>query len=498
MHIAAHRAWCYHGNTCGTPLTAAPKTGDIHMNSIQKELKRAVCGASLIVTLLVNGCGGGGTTNPAPGAVGVAPANLLASVSTAVSNPANIARSLGGWDWVNFSSSFGTLLTSATYSLEMQKITYQSIGADGLSHTMSGLLILPRAILGARPSVPILMYQHGTEPYRPFSPSQYLLHQDRPADYPEVMVAAAIAAGGYAVAMTDYEGLGDSTGTQPYVNGAVLARQVIDMLRASRDRIATATSPCTWNNQLFLMGYSEGGYVTLTTTRELQLRHSAEFTVTAAAPLSGPHDLSGTMRTQMLSNTPSKAPYFLPFLLSGYNYSYGTQSNIFSPSTALVSPFSSTLPALFTGTTPSDQINVAMGMSYGPVSLIIPKNVLTTSFTSLLSTDTSAGSAFSFLRQNDSFRDPLNGEATWRPTVPIRMYHHASDDLVPYGNSQVAFDAFSTVGGKRHGGTGGGVELVRETVSVSISPTDPSKTIHQGAAFPELSNGWNWLNGFKK
>jgi pimeloyl-ACP methyl ester carboxylesterase len=483
-------------------MIAAPTTGDNHMNTIQKELKKTVYGALLLMTLLMAGCGGsgtitgGGTTNQ--GTVNVTPSALLASVTTAVSNPANVARSLGGWDWVNFSTSFGTLLSSLSYTLDIQKITYQSIGADGLTHTMSGLLIMPRAVFGARPAVPILMYQHGTEPYRQFSPSQFLAHQDRPADYPEVMVAAAIAASGYAVAMTDYEGLGDSIGTQPYVNGAVLARQVIDMLRASRDRIATASSPCTWNNQLFLMGYSEGGYVTMTTTRELQLRHAAEFTVTAAASLSGPHDLSGTMRNEILSNNPSKAPYFLPFLLSGYNYSYGSQSSIFSPLTTLISPFSSTLPPLFTGTTPSDQISEKMGMVFNPVSLIVPKNVLTTSFTSLLSTATLPGSAFSFLRQNDSFRDPLNGEATWRPTVPIRMYHHVSDDLVPYGNSQVAFDSFSTIGGKRHGGTGGGVELVRETVSVSISPTDPSKTVHQGAAFPELSNGWNWLNGFKR
>src|SRR5512133_236645 len=365
----------------GTRMCAAPKTGENLMNTIRKELKKAFYGAALLMALVVAGCGGsgttasGGTASPIPGAVSVSPLALLASVTSAVSNPLNIARSLGGWDWASFGSSFGTLLSSVNYTLEMQKITYQSIGADGLAHTMSGLLILPKAVFGARPAVPIFMYQHGTEPYRAFSPSQYLLHQDRPADYPEVMVAAAIAASGYAVALTDYEGLGDSTGIQPYVNGTVLARQVIDMLRASRDRIATATSPCTWNSQLFLMGYSEGGYVTMTTTRELQLRYSTEFTVTAAAPLSGPHDLPGTMRTLMLSNNSSKAPYFLPFLLTGYQYSYGSQSSIFNPQSALGSPYNSTLPPLFTGTTPSDQISVARGMVFNPVNLVVPKSV---------------------------------------------------------------------------------------------------------------------------
>jgi hypothetical protein len=77
------------------------------------------------------------------------------------------------------------------------------------------------------------------------------------------------------------------------------------------------------------------------------------------------------------------------------------------------------------------------------------------------------------------------------------MYHHTSDDLVPYANSQVAFNAFSTLGAKNHPSKPG-VELVPNNVSLSISPTDPVKTVHLGAAFPELSEAWNWLKGFKQ
>jgi hypothetical protein len=78
------------------------------------------------------------------------------------------------------------------------------------------------------------------------------------------------------------------------------------------------------------------------------------------------------------------------------------------------------------------------------------------------------------------------------------MYHHRSDELVPFANSQVAFNAFSTAGAKNHVPKGPGVELVEETVSLTISPIDPVRTVHVGAAFPELSNGWKWLNGFKQ
>jgi hypothetical protein len=139
-----------------------------------------------------------------------------------------------------------------------------------------------------------------------------------------------------------------------------------------------------------------------------------------------------------------------------------------------------------------------MGMSYSPLNLIVPKSVLTTTFTNLLATDTLPGSAFDFLRQNDSYRISPNNASTWKPTVPMRMYHHRSDELVPFANSQVAFDAFSTAGAKNHTLRGPGVELLEEPVALNISPTDPVKTVHLGAAFPELSDGWKWIDSFKK
>lgn len=453
--------------------------------------KRALRLAVLLLSLLAAGCGSSSSENAARKIVSINPALLPAGIVANIQQ--EVARSLAGWEWGSFLSSFGTLLTSMEYSLEMQKVTYQAAGADGQLHTMTGLLILPKSLFGSPPSVPILLYQHGTEPYRPYSPSRYLDNLSRPADYPEVMVAAAIASTGYAVAMTDYEGLGDNTNIQPYVHGTTLARQVVGMLRASRDIIASAGgSPCSWNQQLFLMGYSEGGYVTMTTVRELQQNHAAEFTVTAAAPLSGPHDLSGTMRELMLSNSVSKAPYFLPFLLTGYNYA--SSGNLFTPATAMITPYNDTIPPLFSGNTQADLISEAMGMRFDPATLVVPRERLVTDFIARLADPDSPEVAF--LRRNDSYRNS-SGSGTWIPTMPLRMYHHRDDELVPYANSQVAFNAFSTAGAKSRPGRAG-VELVAATAILSISPDDPRKTVHLGAAFPELSEGWRWLDGFTR
>ena len=50
---------------------------------------------------------------------------------------------------------------------------------------------------------------------------------------------------------------------------------------------------------------------------------------------------------------------------------------------------------------------------------------------------------------------------------------------------------------KNHIPGGPGVELVANTVVIN-NPSDPVKTVHFGAAFPELIDGWKWLDGFKQ
>ncbi|MRR54128.1 MAG: hypothetical protein EG822_06405 [Deltaproteobacteria bacterium] len=444
---------------------------------------RTLCAAILVLVILVAGCGS--KSDSQSGVVSINPAELYADISASIQRP--VTRALDGWDWDNFLvfENFGKLLINFSNTIEMRKVTYQSTGADGQLHTMTGLLVLPKAILGlgGKPSVPILMYQHGTEVYRQFSPSQYLSHRDRPTDYPEVMVAAAIAATGYAVALVDYEGMGDNTNTQPHVVGEVLARQVIDLLRSSRDIIAGTSSPCTWNNQLFLMGYSEGGYVTMAATRELQLNHAAEFTVTAAAALSGPHDLSGAMRGVILSDNTFKSPYFVPMILTSYNYAYGGRTSLYNPATAMIAPYNTTIPPLFNGNNQSDTISEAMGMVFDPPALIVAKSVLSQGFIDQLTDTTSP--VVALLKENDSYRLPGQLDSAWVPTVPLRMIHHPDDELVPFANSQAAFDAFIAAGSLT-------VSLVAEDAVISIS-SDPVKTVHVGSAFPELIRGWEWF-----
>ncbi|NVN93015.1 MAG: hypothetical protein HXX11_20805 [Desulfuromonadales bacterium] len=441
---------------------------------------------ALTCSLLVAGCGSdskSAISNQAQ-SVYVSPAVTVKNSDFAASITSQVAailsqNPLNASDWSQFLIDFGDIVKHATYDIELRKMLYLSRRADGTSVLLSGLIILPRTSNGAKPAVPIMMYQHGTEPYRAYAPSQFLTPGHNPLDYPEVIFAVSMAMSGYAIALPDYQGLGDNTDIQPFVHAKTLAGQVVDMLRATRDTINGTTGgitpPCTWNGKLFLMGYSEGGFVTMAATRELQLNHAAEFTVTASAPMAGPHDLSGTMRNVILADTPFKAPYFIPFVLTSYYNIY--QNASLSPDYTLSPPFNTTLPPLLNGNSTAETINKAMGMSYSPVGLIVAKSVLTRQFITDLQTTTS--SMYLHLQENDTYRG-------WVPNMPIRMFHNPNDDLVPFANSQVAFNAFSTAGAKKW------VSLAASTTTVNIS-NSTVPTVHVGSAVPELHDAWSWF-----
>lgn len=441
----------------------------------------------LSLVLLAAGCGSSDNTPSlfySPNDVAFGPgipvksADFIASITSQVNDRLELEPE-NREDWLKFLEYFGDIMLNASYDVELHKIRYPSTGADGSQVMLSGLVILPRQTNPPQPTVPIMMYQHGTEPCSALAPSGFLRSSADPLDYPEVLFSIAMAMTGYGVAMPDYEGMGINTNTQPYVHAGTLAVQVVDMLRATRDALDGAvtlfTPPCTWNGKLFLMGYSEGGFVTLAATRELQQHAAAEFTVTASAPLSGPHDLSGTMRTLLLQDTTFKAPYFLPFLLSSYYSVY--RDPLLSPDYTMIAPYNSTLPPLFDGNSTGDDINMAMGMSYDPVVLIVPKSILTSQFVADLQSTTSA--VYGYLRENDTYRD-------WIPAVPIRLYHNVNDDLVPFANSQIAFNTFSSAGAKPW------VTLVPTTDTVNIS-SSPVPTVHVAAAIPELHDSWKWI-----
>ena len=380
-------------------------------------------------------------------------------------------------------------------------ITYESADKDGKRLKLTGALLIPTTIL--KQNFPLISIQHGTQLQRLVVPSKIAAN---PSGYGiqdafEVYLGYILARAGYIVALPDYPGMGDKTsdnpGFHPYVHGRSLAISVVDMLRASRSYLEKNKNNMnvSWNGQVFLMGYSEGGYVTLAAAREIQQKHTKEFTVTAVAPLDGPHDLTGVMLPIMQGKASNSynfpAPYFLPYVIQGYESVYGT--DIYGPKVAYADEYIDVIPSLMDGFHDSHTVGCKIAQiqkrAEGDCSAALP-SILRDTFLNALSDINSA--AFKGLRANDLYLEDLgqctkpNGLCVWIPEMPVRFVHNTKDDLVPFQNSQNTFDRFKTAGTTK-------TELKQFQCQAPLG-----NIVHVNAALPALMAGYGWIDKFRK
>ena len=325
------------------------------------------------------------------------------------------------------------------YPVVMVSMDYVSRNAAGESVTLSGMVAFPWHWDAAkRLPVPILGLQHPTQVERRYSPSRMQILD------PEltVPVALAMAATGYIVAVADYEGMGVNYDVHPYCHDS-LAFSAVDMIRAARNYLTLHPGDrlAPWDERLFLTGFSEGGYVAMAAAKELQLNHEAEFSVTGVAALDGPYALSGAMRDVMIHATAAfSSPYFLPYVLNGYDAVYGASKPAFDfrrnvrddvPGHA---DFPGELLAVMDGSHTGDEITALMREAPGYSG---PAGILTAACsTDLLDADSDFCRT---LADNDA-------HAGWAPTMRLKMFHCISDDLVPAGNLDEALAAFQEAG----------------------------------------------------
>ncbi|GGD30735.1 lipase family protein [Nocardioides daphniae] len=139
-----------------------------------------------------------------------------------------------------------------TVAFDAQRVLYRSTNRTGKPVAVSGSIFVPKAKWVGPGTRPVIGYAVGTQgigdscaPSRVFSEL---------FEY-ESFFMAGLLARGYAIAMTDYEGLG-TAGMHTYMDRVSQGRAVIDIVRAAQRMPSTgltATSPVAF------AGYSQGG-----------------------------------------------------------------------------------------------------------------------------------------------------------------------------------------------------------------------------------------------
>ena len=147
---------------------------------------------------------------------------------------------------------------TARYAVQTWRLSYLTVDASGASVEASALVCIPAKPSGSRS--PVLSYQHGTTTKDAEAPSNHATPDE---------AAVVMASAGYIVVAADYVGYGASKGRpHPYLLSAPTAAAVNDLLTAARYwRYSQGIKD---NRQLFLGGYSEGGYASVAAFRALQ------------------------------------------------------------------------------------------------------------------------------------------------------------------------------------------------------------------------------------
>ncbi len=344
---------------------------------------------------------------------------------------------------------------SFPYGVDMYKIQYTTPDIHEVQDTASGLLVVPDV---EDKVYPLLCYQHGTVGSKTDVPSNLKGGYE---------LAAVFGGMGYVTIAADFLGLGDSRGFHPYLHADTEASAAIDMLFATKE-FATENN-IFLNDQLFIAGYSQGGHAAMAAHREIQQSYGTDFTVTAAAPMSGPYSISGSMRDFIINEEPYNYVGYLPNTILSYNEAYDLFDNleeVFKPAyvEAIEKYYNHEITLGILNTQLIAQLILEEGNS-------IPKFMLQDSVVEKIETDMNHP-------MNQALAD--NDVHFWTPDAPTRLYYCQADDQVVYTNSLAADSVMNALGAE-------------DVKSVDVNPSAD----HGGCVLPAVLATLNFFGAYQ-
>ncbi|HXA46935.1 MAG TPA: alpha/beta hydrolase [Burkholderiaceae bacterium] len=221
------------------------------------------------------------------------------------------------------------LAGTPTCGVNVQYFQYGTIdGTLKVGATASGALMIPTGTAAqCQGKRPIVLYAHGTNEYQNYNLANWATASN-PASGEGAVIAATYAAQGFIVVAPNYVGYDISNiKYHPYLVGPQQTADMINSLQAARTALPTVPgNSVTDNGQLFITGYSQGGYVALATQRAMEAAAAngdATMTVTAGSPGSGPYALGHFVDFVMGGHPSLGGPVYSTMIATAYQNSYG-------------------------------------------------------------------------------------------------------------------------------------------------------------------------------
>ena len=312
-----------------------------------------------------------------------------------------------------FATGFGQSAISALLKYDVKTYTLvYSTTYRGSPVEASGLIMVP---VGMKDKAPIVSVQHGTTFEKDEAPSVRGGFQGM----------EFFASAGYVTIMPDYLGYGKSASLfHPYYDRKHAASTVIDLIKAAKEFLASEDIPVS--EKLFLAGYSEGGYVTLAATKEIDTNPVHGLKASAVAVGAGGYDLPEMLK-EITTNTYYAYPSYLAFVLMAYNHTYEWNKPLdYFFKERYADALSNYLNGDYSGGYINSRLTTHVPGLFNPVFFEALHN------------------PHGELRLKSALME--NSVAGWKTQIPIKMFHGTKDEIIPYQNSEITLDKFRKAG----------------------------------------------------
>jgi pimeloyl-ACP methyl ester carboxylesterase len=289
------------------------------------------------------------------------------------------------------------------YDVDVYKVTYHTV-YKGADITASGIVSIP----DTDNPLPMISLQHGTIVKHSEAPSE------QASSLEGALLFAALAAPGFIAVVPDYLGFGSSTNVlHPYYVEEYMASAILDNLKAAKELAEDLNK--TFTGDLYLAGYSEGGYATMAAHKRIEQDGLVGFNLLASFPAAGGYDIKAFQENYFALETYDD-PHYIAYVSMAYRSAFDWTE----PLTDFFNePYASAIPGLFDGMKSGGEINSVLNDT---ISVLMNPDLLD-----------SLDSVPRYQYIADALQD--NSLTDWAPTIKMYLYHGEADTTVPYENS---------------------------------------------------------------
>ncbi|RVU85130.1 alpha/beta hydrolase [Leucothrix sargassi] len=254
---------------------------------------------------------------------------------------------------------FSKVAATPKCGVRVEYMQYDTVDVKGNKTDATGAVFIPTGTdASCSGNRPIVLNAHGTATTKAYNFAE-VGNANNEAGPAATLLAALFAGQGYVVVSPNYAGYDKSSlAYHPYLNAQQQSHEMADALKAGREvvrRTGSATNIAD-NGKLFITGYSQGGYVTMATTRYLE---TLKEPVTAALPISGPYAMEAFGDVVFGGKVMLGATFFAPLMARNYQEQYG---NIYAKPSDMFAPANADeIPSLLPSTSMTDMQLILSG-----------------------------------------------------------------------------------------------------------------------------------------